>query len=146
MSWQQYVDEQLLGRYNNVGEKALNDAAIIDRNTGAVWAKSANFNITDGETAQLAKSFNDLSLFQASGARIGGEKFMYLSKNESDNGLLSVRVKNPNGGAHMSRTKMGILIGVYRAEGRNVDNAQTWGGDASCAVEAVGDILVTGNM
>merc|ERR1711974_122293 len=63
MSWQTYVDKNLVG----TGHCA--QAAILGHN-GAVWAKSAGFDVTPAEGAALVKGFASPSPLFASGIHL----------------------------------------------------------------------------
>ncbi len=67
MSWQGYVDEQL------IGTKKVVKAAIHGLD-GNMWATSANFSVNPTEMAALIAAFKDPSGIRASGLRIAGVK------------------------------------------------------------------------
>lgn len=75
MSWQGYVDNQLLGT------KSITQAAILGRK-GGVWASSAGFNITPQEQTALIGGFDDPSPLQAGGLHIAGKKYFTLQAND----------------------------------------------------------------
>ena len=86
MSWQDYVNTQLVG-------KNLMEAAIAGHD-GNLWAKSANFNVTAGEIKTILQNYDT----QANLA--------------SD---LVLRGKPGKGGVHLVRTNQALLVGVYEA-------------------------------
>ncbi|TPX54254.1 hypothetical protein PhCBS80983_g05986 [Powellomyces hirtus] len=71
MSWQQYVDSNLLGT-GKVQKAAIHG---LD---GSLWATSAGFSVGPAEAAAIVKGFTDPSGLRASGIFIVGEKYMTL--------------------------------------------------------------------
>lgn len=67
MSWQAYVDNNL------VGSGALVKAAIHGHD-GGCWATSAGFTVAPAEATALLAAFKDPSAIRASGLKIGGTK------------------------------------------------------------------------
>ena len=67
MSWQAYVDGQL------IGTKKIVKAAIHGLD-GNVWATSAGFSVAATEATALIGAFKDPSGIRASGLKVGGVK------------------------------------------------------------------------
>merc|ERR1712002_200893 len=87
MSWQSYVDTQLIS-------KDLKGAAIAGLD-GNIWAKSEGFNITVDEIKTVLNNFDEPSKLASSGI---------------DEVL---RGKQGKGGIHIMKTKQTLLIGIY---------------------------------
>eukprot|EP00088_Acartia_fossae_P028207 TRINITY_DN28_c0_g1_i1.p1 TRINITY_DN28_c0_g1~~TRINITY_DN28_c0_g1_i1.p1 ORF type:complete len:126 (+),score=44.68 TRINITY_DN28_c0_g1_i1:67-444(+) len=100
MSWQSYVDTQMI-------DKKLKKAAIAGMD-GSIWAKSNDFNLTSDEVKTLLGNYNDMEKLASSGINLGGQKYLYLSGNEE-----VVRGKQGKGGVHIMKTNMAVLVGVY---------------------------------
>eukprot|EP00727_Mastigamoeba_balamuthi_P010639 m51a1_g6198 putative profilin i (128) ;mRNA; f:105585-106389 len=126
MSWQAYVDQQL------VATGLVSEAAILGLD-GNVWAKSANFNLKAGEGAKLASNFKDAASVQGSGIFVNGNKYMTLRAD----GQSIYGKKAGAGGVVTVKTKQAVLVGVY-AEGLQA-------GSAANVVERLGDYLRENN-
>merc|ERR1712186_281858 len=100
MSWQEYVNTQMVG-------KNLKEAAIAGTD-GNIWAKSTEFDIKPEEVQKLLKNFDEPSDLAATGINLGGQKYFYLSGDER-----VLRGKLGKGGVHVMRTKQTLLVGVY---------------------------------
>jgi len=122
MSWQNYVDVQLLG-------SNLIDKAIIAGHDGTCWAKSDNINPTPEELAKLSASFSDQLPLTMSGVVIGGEKFVYLSGTDR-----VIRGKKGKSGVHAMKTLQAVLIAVFNEP---VQHPQV-----AAVVEALGEYLI----
>eukprot|EP01133_Synstelium_polycarpum_P009274 gene9274-10877_t len=70
MSWQSYVDDQL------VGSGCLSKGVIFGANDGGSWAQSPGFQIKAGEGAALVNLFKNPANVFASGATLCGVKYM----------------------------------------------------------------------
>ena len=71
MSWQAYVDSNL------VGTGKLNKAAIHGHD-GSLWATSKGFSISSQEAQTLSKAFKDASEIRASGLHLASVKYFTL--------------------------------------------------------------------
>merc|ERR1712198_67458 len=100
MSWQSYVDSQLMS-------KNLINAAIAGLD-GNIWAKSENFNITPEEVKTLLANYEDQGKLASSGINLGGQKYFYLSGTDE-----VLRGKQGKGGVHIMKTTQTVLVGVY---------------------------------
>lgn len=86
MSWQSYVDTNLLG----TGK--VSHAAILGLK-GGVWAASAGFSLSPEEQKQLVAMFDNPSGVQASGLHAAGKKYFCLRADDrSVYGKLGVRI------------------------------------------------------
>merc|ERR1711955_130900 len=74
MSWQSYVDTQLIS-------KDLKGAAIAGLD-GNIWAKSEGFNITVDEIKTVLNNFDEPSKLASTGINVCGTKYFYLSGND----------------------------------------------------------------
>ncbi|KAF8518661.1 profilin [Hysterangium stoloniferum] len=106
MSWQTYVDTNLLG----TGKVAK--AAILGQ-SGGVWAISAGYTLSPQEQASIiAFLANDAGLEQAqsSGIRLAGQKFFTIQS-----GGRSIYGKKAGDGCLLVKTKQAILVAEYVA-------------------------------
>ncbi|KAF9042995.1 profilin [Panaeolus papilionaceus] len=103
MSWQTYVDSNLLG----TGKVAK--AAIIGLQ-GGVWAHSPDFNISTAEQQAIIKGYSAPDTLQASGVRLGGEKYFTLSVLDR-----TIQGKKGPDGAVIVKTKQAVIIATYVA-------------------------------
>jgi profilin len=71
MSWQAYVDNNL------VGSGYLVKAAIFG-NKGGQWAASAGFNVSNDEINKLIAAYKDATGIRATGFHLNGEKYFTL--------------------------------------------------------------------
>jgi len=101
MSWQNYVDVQLMG-------SGLVEKAIIAGHDGTLWAKSENINPSVEELSKLSSCFADQSPLAMSGVFLGGEKYVYLSGTER-----VIRCKKGKSGVHAMKTLQAVLIAVF---------------------------------
>nr|ALS04989.1 profilin [Calanus sinicus] len=102
MSWQDYVNTQLVG-------KNLKEAAIAGHD-GNLWAKSANFNVTSGEIQTILQNYDTQHNLASTGFSLGGQRYFYLSGDEE-----VMRGKQGKGGVHLVKTNQALLVGVYEA-------------------------------
>jgi len=123
MSWQNYIDKQLMG-------EGLIAKAVIAGLDGTVWAKSNNIEPTREELLKLASSFPDQSALTMSGVHLGGEKFVFLSGTDK-----VIRCKKGKTGMHCMKTQQAVLIAVYEEP---VQCPQV-----AIIVEALGDYLIS---
>merc|ERR1719357_354204 len=72
MSWQDYVNTQLVG-------KNLKDAAIAGHD-GNVWAKSANFNVTPGEIQNILQNYDCQHNLASTGINLGDSKHVMSAR------------------------------------------------------------------
>ncbi|KZT38274.1 Profilin/allergen [Sistotremastrum suecicum HHB10207 ss-3] len=101
MSWQAYVDTNLLG------SGKVNRAAILGQK-GGVWAASSSYTLSAQEQAAAVKLFADPAQAQANGVRLGGQKFFVINANER-----SVYGKKGGSGCVLVKTKQAVLVAEY---------------------------------
>jgi len=123
MSWQQYVDDQLLAT------KQVKEAVILGHD-GNVWAASQDFSVTPEELKKIVGDYNSVDTLAQSGVTVAGTRYMYISSNDK-----VVRAKKGTGGLHLVKTVQAIIIAQY-AEPVTAEQ---------CAVvtEKLGDYLVS---
>ncbi|EFN51757.1 hypothetical protein CHLNCDRAFT_27467 [Chlorella variabilis] len=128
MSWQDYIDQQLMCTLPSGGQ--LSHAAIVGTD-GGVWAQSESFPaITEEEIAALVKGFDDPSQLAQNGLRIGGEKYMLVAGEPGE----VLRGKQGSAGCTIKRTKTAMVVGIY---GEGVPH-----GDCNIVVEGLADYLL----
>merc|ERR1712141_696616 len=101
MSWQSYVDDQLLNT-------KMVTHAVICGHDGNIWAKSADFVVTPEELRSLIGKYADTSLLAQNGVTIGGKKYMYLSSTDK-----VIRAKKGTSGVHAIKTTQTYIVCVY---------------------------------
>jgi profilin len=101
MSWQSYVDDQLLNT-------KMVTHAVICGHDGNIWAKSADFVVTPEELRALIGKYADTSLLAQGGIMIGAKKYMYLSSTDK-----VIRAKKGTSGVHAIKTTQTYIICVY---------------------------------
>jgi len=123
MSWQQYIDDQLLAT------KQVKEAVILGHD-GNVWAASQDFSVTPEELKKIVDDYNSVDTLAQSGLTVAGTRYMYISSNDK-----VVRAKKGTGGLHLVKTVQAIIIASY-AEPVTAEQ---------CAVvtEKLGDYLVS---
>ncbi|ESK95778.1 profilin ii [Moniliophthora roreri MCA 2997] len=121
MSWQAYVDTNL------VGSGRVSQAAILGLK-GGVWATSPGFNVSPEEQKAIINGFNSPGAVQASGLRIAGEKYITINASEQSINLK----KGPDGGV-LVKTTQAVLVAVYKAPIQQTE--------ATVVVEGLGDYL-----
>ena len=121
MSWQAYVDDQL------VGTECVTGAAIVGHD-GSVWA-AKNLALKTGEGAAIVALFNNSSAAFSSGITVGGVKHLCIRADGR-----SVYGKKGAGGVVCVKTGQCVLIGKYD------DTIQP--GQATTVVEKLGDYLI----
>jgi len=101
MSWQSYVDDQLLAT-------KMVSAAAIAGHDGNIWAKSAGFNCSPEEVKKILGSWDNASAMGMGGVTVNGLKYMYLSGNDK-----VVRGKKASAGVHIFKTTQAVIIATY---------------------------------
>jgi profilin len=100
MSWQSYVDDQLVGA-------GFKDGAILGHD-GNPWAVSPGLGLKAGEGAKLANTFKNPADVFASGITVGGVKYMGIKGDDR-----SIYGKKGAGGIVTVKTGQAIVVGVY---------------------------------
>jgi len=123
MSWQTYVDVNL------VGTKKITKAAIIGQK-GGVWASSPGYTISVEEQVDAVRAFDNPATTQASGIRLGGQKFFTIHADPR-----SVYGKKAADGCVLVKTTQAVLIAEYIAP--------TQAGEVTTIVEKLADYLIS---
>ena len=118
MSWQAYVDQNL------VGTGHITKGAIFGVQ-GGKWACSAGFNITDAEAAAITQGFSGAG---TGSYQVEGQKYMQLAATDS-----TINGKLGKGGFVAEKTGMAVVIGVYQEPQQP--------GNAAVAVGKLADFL-----
>ncbi|GAA5869276.1 hypothetical protein JCM3774_004191 [Rhodotorula dairenensis] len=122
MSWQAYVDSNLLG----TGK--ITRAAILGQQ-GGVWAASAGYSLSPEEQSALTKVHSDPASAQAHGVKAAGQKFLCIRADDR-----SVYGKKSADGIIVVKTKQAILVAEY--------GHPTQPGEATKIVEELADYLI----
>ncbi|KAF7128145.1 hypothetical protein RHSIM_Rhsim11G0049400 [Rhododendron simsii] len=127
MSWQSYVDEQLM--YEIEGN-TLTSAAILGQD-GSVWAQSASFpQFKPEEITAIMNDFAEPGTLAPTGLYLGGTKYMVI---QGEAGVV-IRGKKGPGGITIKKTNQALIIGIY-------DEPMT-PGQCNMIVERLGDYLI----
>ncbi|KAM3347358.1 hypothetical protein ACQJBY_021362 [Aegilops geniculata] len=127
MSWQTYVDEQLLC---DIDGQRLTAAAILGHD-GAVWAQSEPFpEIKPEEITAVINDFDEPGSLAPTGLFLGGTKYMVI---QGEPGAV-IRGKKGSGGVTIKKTSLAIIIGIY-------EEPMT-PGQCNMVVERLGDYLL----
>ncbi|KAJ3853991.1 profilin [Lentinula lateritia] len=122
MSWQAYVDTNL------VGTTKIAQAAILGTQ-GGVWATSEGFEISPDEQARILQAHSQPTAVEASGLIIAGVKYFCLQANER-----SIYLKKGADGAIVVKTTQAILCCIYKAPAQAPE--------ATTIVEGLADYLI----
>jgi profilin len=122
MSWQDYVDKQL------IASRCVTKACIAGHD-GNVWAKSEGFEVTKDELAKLVAGFEKQDQLASSGVTLAGSRYIYLSGTDR-----VVRCKLGKVGVHCMKTSQAVVVSLYE------DPIQPQ--QAASVVEKLGDYLI----
>lgn len=106
MSWQQYVDDSL------IGSGFMHSAAIVGLKDGSYWAYGGTYIPQPEEVKYILQCLNNLSLVQSSGVTIYGVKFFGLQSGAEGDSKHIFFKKGAAGGC-IYTTKQTFIIGVY---------------------------------
>jgi len=101
MSWQSYVDDQLMNT-------KMVTHAVICGHDGNIWAQSANFKVSPDELRALIGKFANTDQLAQTGVTVGGTKYMYLSSTDK-----VIRAKKGTSGVHAIKTTQTYIVCVY---------------------------------
>jgi len=104
MSWQGYIDDQLLST------KMIKNAVICGHD-GNIWATSKDFGVTPQELKVIISSFDSVDALAAGGVKVANTKYMYLSRSEGT--LKVVRCKRGTSGCHVIKTNQTFIVCTY---------------------------------
>ena len=125
MSWQAYVDQQL------VGTGKVSRGAIFGLD-GSTWAISPGFNVSADEVKKIIAGFSDSGALLGSGIMCEGQKYMTLKADPR-----SVYGRKGNTGIVCVKTNQCFLVGFYD------DKIQP--GECTLVVEKLADYLIEQN-
>jgi len=123
MSWQDYIDKQLLA------SKCVNRAVIAGQD-GNIWAKSDGFEVSKDEITRLVSGFDSQDVLAGAGVTLAGQRYIYLSGTER-----VVRAKLGKVGVHCMKTTQAVVVALYE------DPIQPQ--QAASVVEKLGDYLMS---
>ncbi|XP_016469119.1 profilin-2-like [Nicotiana tabacum] len=118
MSWQAYVDDQLMG-------SGYLSAAAITGHDGGLRAKSSTF---PEEIKAIMDGFTEPGLLYQNGVPLGGTKYLVVEATSA-----SIYGKKGAGGIIIRKTVNTIIIGIY--------NENVSPGNSAMVVEKLGDYL-----
>ena len=101
MSWQSYVDDQL------IATKMVKHAVICGHD-GSIWAQSAGFSASADELKELLAKYGDMNTLALTGVTIGGTRYMYLSSTDK-----VIRAKKGTSGLHTIKTTQALIVCLY---------------------------------
>jgi len=123
MSWQSYIDEQLM---NTTFVKN----AVIAGHDGNIWAASANFNVTVDELKKLLANYDNEDALAPVGARFANTKYLFISKSDR-----VLRFKKDRAGAHCIKTVQALIVCIY--------DEPTVPGQCAAVTEKLGEYLIS---
>jgi len=123
MSWQDYVDKQLLA-------SGCVTKAVIAGLDGNIWAKSQEFEPSKEELSKLLLGFEKEELLTSGGVRLAGSRYIYLSGTDK-----IIRAKLGKVGVHCVKTQKAVVVALYE------DPIQPQ--QAASVVEKLGDYLIS---
>lgn len=101
MSWQSYVDDQLLA--TKVVTKA-----VIAGHDGSIWAASEGFKVSQEDVKKILANFDNSEALALNGVSVAGTKYMYLSSTDR-----VIRAKRGTSGIHVMKTVQAVIICQY---------------------------------
>ncbi|TDL20284.1 profilin [Rickenella mellea] len=122
MSWQAYVDTNL------VGSGKVSKAAILGLQ-GGVWASSPGYTLSTQEQQAVVAAFEKPDQALASGVRLAGQKYFVIQANGR-----SVYGKKQADGVILVKTNQAVLVAEYAAP--------IQAGEATPVVEGLADYLI----
>ncbi|GMI89449.1 profilin 4 [Hibiscus trionum] len=129
MSWQSYVDEQLMSDIEGQQGHHLTAAAIIGHD-GSVWAKNSKFpELKGSEISDIMKDFDEPGHLAPTGLHLGGSKYMVI---QGEPGAV-IRGKKGPGGITIKKTGQALVLGIYEEP--------VTPGQCNMVVERLGDYL-----
>ena len=125
MSWDAYVD--------SLQQRGMVGGAICGLD-GSWFVASAGSKITLDELKSILTNYGKATM-HSTGVNLGGQKYMFLSKN--DFSPFSLRCKKGPAGAHLVKSKTTMMVGIYD-ESKKAE-------EAAVAVESIVESLIKAN-
>uniref|UniRef100_A0A1B6GLZ1 Profilin n=1 Tax=Cuerna arida TaxID=1464854 RepID=A0A1B6GLZ1_9HEMI len=122
MSWQDYVDKQLIA-------SRCVTKAVISGLDGNIWAKCDSFDVSKEELLNIIQGFDKQDKLTTSGVTLAGQRYIYLSGTDR-----VIRAKLGKVGVHCVKTNQAVVISLYE------DPIQPQ--QAASVVEKLGDYLM----
>lgn len=123
MSWQTYVDSNL------VGTGKISRAVILGQQ-GGVWASSKGYSLSPEEQKAIVASYSNLENLQANGLRLATMKYFVVRADDR-----SIYLKKGPDGAIVVKTKQAVLVAEYVAP--------VQAPEATTVVEGLADYLIS---
>ncbi|KAF9927843.1 hypothetical protein BGZ65_006573 [Modicella reniformis] len=123
MSWQQYVDDTLIGS----GKVAK--AAILGHD-GSIWASTPDFKIPPAEGQKLEQAFTSTDDIAANGLYLLSKKYIYLRKPQEN----VIYAREGSNGVVCYKSSQCVIIGYY--------DEHHSAGNCNQIVENLGDYLL----
>jgi len=135
MSWQDYVDNNMLGLNQEEGKRHLDKGIIYSAAGDSVWAATPGFKLDDSEikviVAALAGGAGADNLW-TNGLKIAGERYV-VTKVEGR----SIYARKGRDGVIIVKTTIAILIGYYQEP--------HIAGNAATVLEQLADYMIANN-
>ncbi|KAF9109513.1 profilin, required for normal timing of actin polymerization in response to thermal stress [Mortierella sp. AM989] len=122
MSWQAYVDTNLVG----TGKVAK--GALLGHD-GSLWATSPDFKVGADEAKNLIAAFDDINEISKNGLKLEGNKYVFL-RNIGN----SIYARNGSAGVCCTKTGQAVIVGYY--------DATMQAGGCNTVVEGLGTYLI----
>jgi len=128
MSWQSFVDDQLISTGYVAG-------AAIAGHDGSIWARSGSFNCSRDEVKKIIGSWDNASAMEMYGITVDGVRYTFWPNEIANENV--VRARKGSVGVHICKTTMVFIISTYA----DVN-------DPKCAsvTEKLGDYLISVGM
>lgn len=128
MSWQNYVDVQIIGA-------ACATDGLIAGHDGTVWATSPDMSgkIKPDEVKKLVAAYADPSDLHINGARLGGEKYHVMAVKPD---LHWIHLKKGASSAHVIKTTQTLLFAFNDGRNESVNER-----NISKVIQDLGDYL-----
>ncbi|KAL6559932.1 hypothetical protein OROGR_005049 [Orobanche gracilis] len=130
MSWQSFVDQQLMCDAGGSDGATLTAAAIIGHDE-VVWAQSPSFpKFKPGEFKKILDDFDDPGSLAPTGLCLEGVKYMVIQGEPK----AVIRGKKGSGGVTIKKTGKALIFGIYEEP--------VTPGQCNVLVERLGDYLI----
>lgn len=104
MSWQDYVDVQLLGN------GTIRHAAMIGHD-GSIWAQSAGFKMDQANITKVTQAHANPGVVQMGGLTMNDKKFMFIRGDDQ-----TVILKKATSTMFLRKTNQTIIIAMHDEE------------------------------